>query len=476
MVTDLSKLKRKLPTNKYQSARPILQGSDFVMKKFFSCLLILFGGCTVAYAEPSLLEQSKEDWVYTTRQGDTLWGLSKKYLDSPSKWRKLKKYNNIINHKTMPPGTRLRVPVKWMKNQASPAFVEVVTGDVEFTTHSQRTPQRLTINTNLSFGSVVTTGERSSVTLRFADESRLFILQNSQVHLDSLSAFKKNGMVDTRLRLQKGRVRSSVIPFKNNKSRYEITTPAAVASVRGTDFRVSMNLQSETMFSEVLTGKVSVGSEGITRIVHAGFGTSAIKGRPPEPVRKLLDSPNLSEIPNNIRTRPLMFTWKKLKHAESYRVQFAQSLRFKKIFFDTIVSNAEAQWHFSELGTYAIRVRGVDRAGLEGKESTRVFTIANQISPPELVFPLQNKQLGLEEVVFQWRAHSDTHRYLLQVSRSPEFKKIIIETSGNQMHYTSRKILSEGTYYWRVANEYAPGVTGKFSNANRFEISAMLAE
>ncbi len=55
--------------------------------------------------------------------------------------------------------------------------------------------------------------------------------------MDSLGSFDASGMVDTSVRLKKGRVENRVAPQKPD-SRYRIITPAAVAAVRGTEFRV----------------------------------------------------------------------------------------------------------------------------------------------------------------------------------------------------------------------------------------------
>jgi len=448
---------------------------------FFS-FIFLVTVTTVGVAAPQStisslsVEEQEENWVYTTRPGDTLWNLSKEYLGYSNGWHKLKKYNKIVNHKIMPPGTRLKFPVSWLKKKPSPALVESVIGITSFTTRDINIPKPLLAGSRLSFGTRVSTGKNGTVTLRFADDSRLYIQKNSVVHLNALGAHGENGMVDTRLQLQKGRVESDVIPFKNNKSRYEITTPAAVASVRGTQFRVSMNPESETMFSEVIGGTVAVASEGVTQIVPAGFGTKAIKGRPPEPARQLLNAPDLSKLPKQMHTRPVYFKWSSLKDAAEYRVQIARSLKFKEIFYDTTTTKAELKWHKGKRGQYALRVRAIDNSGLEGKDSSHLFSIENEIPSPELSFPRNKSELAKGIVAFQWRAHSDASRFLLQVSEKSDFSKNVIEVSGSQMHYSSRKPLNDGIYYWRVANEYAAGINSQFSETSSFIINTKMEE
>jgi len=439
--------------------------------KLVTVCVVILSLVLIFFPAAQILGEEAEDWIYTTRHGDNLWDLSKQYLQSANDWKKLKKYNQIVEHKKMAPGTRLRFPVKWLKKQPTPVLVESVTGSAKYSEQDNKAKKTLSAGDHLNIGSSVFTDNNASVTLKFADGSRLFIQQNSILRLDALSAHAENGMVDTRAQLQRGRAESRVVPFKNTESRYEITTPAAVASVRGTEFRVTMNDKTDTMSSEVLTGKVAVASEGVTQIIPAGFGTRAIKGRPPEPARELLGAPDLSNLPTQIRTRPLLFKWANLKNALSYRVQFASNIKFQKILLDTTVTTPEVSWQQSDKGSYAIRVRGIDASGLEGKDSTHGFSIANEIPAPTPVFPRNDQQLNKKDVAFQWRAHSDARRFLLQVANDPHFDANVIEVSGSQMHYSSRKALPIGTYYWRVANEYANGIFSEFSDVYSFQIN-----
>ena len=65
------------------------------------------------------VQAADEDWVYTTRPGDTLWDISKTYLVGVEYWPKVQKYNAIKNPKLLPPGSRLLIPVSWLKQQPS---------------------------------------------------------------------------------------------------------------------------------------------------------------------------------------------------------------------------------------------------------------------------------------------------------------------------------------------------------------------
>jgi len=415
-------------------------------------------------------QSTDEDWVYTTRPGDTLWDISKTYLVGVEYWPKVQKYNDIKNPKIMPPGSRLLIPVNWLKQQPSPAVIIAVSGVANVKVSGEAEPLPLKAGMKINIQSKITTDSKSIVVLRFADESRLVIKQNSIVDFNMLSAHGTSGMVDTRVRLQQGRVESRVVPFKNKKSRFEITTPAAVASVRGTDFRVSMNPKSETMFSEVIEGKVAVASEGVTQLVNAGFGTKAVKGKAPQAPQQLLAAADLSKLSSVFHSAPISFSWAAVEGAKSYHVEIARSSDFVNILLDKNVLEPKLGWDTAESDNFSLRVRGISDSGSEGLSSIKAFSIINDLPVPKLVAPRDKSQVKNQSPAFQWLGHSDARRFQLQVASDPKFEAVVIEVSGNQQHYSGPKKLEPGIYYWRVANEYTKGLIGKYSEPFQFHI------
>jgi len=418
-------------------------------------------------------QTADEDWVYTTRPGDTLWDISKTYLIGVEYWPKVQKHNAIANPKLLPPGSRLLIPVSWLKQQPSPAVIIAVSGSAKVKVANKEDPLPISIGMEINIQSKIITEEQSTVILRFADESRLVIQQNSIVDFNILSAHGTSGMVDTRMRLQQGRIESRVKPFKNKKSRFEITTPAAVASVRGTQFRVSMNPESLTMFSEVIEGKVAVASEGVTQIVPAGFGTKAVKGKPPESPKQLLPAVDLSQVVKVFNASPVNISWPPLIGAKSYHVQVAHSADFVKTFLDKYVSVPNFSWNTTEIGQFSLKVSGVSDSGSEGLSSVHQFSVINDLPVPKLVGPRNNSLVKKQNPVFQWLGHADAKSFQLQVSSSPNFDVVEFQVSGNQQHYSVPKKLKPGTYHWRVANKYHKGIVGKYSETYQFNIEML---
>lgn len=411
-----------------------------------------------------------EDWVYTARPGDTLWDISKDYLKSVNFWPRLQQYNNIDNAKQIPPGTRIRAPLEWLKIPPSPAQATNVIGPVNITLTNE-SPAALAEGMQLPAGSIIETGAGASVTVNFADGSSLLLQENSQLILDALSVHEGTGFVDTRMRLQKGRVDTKVIPFKSPGGRYEITTPAAVAAVRGTQFRVSADANKSVMRSEVLRGKVAVEGAGVTQLVNAGFGTVAEAGKPPSPPRKLLSAPNLLDLPETLKQVPITFDWPALEDAVSYRAQIASDHNFTALQKDSSFDTAQASWPELQDGDYVLRVRAVDELGLEGLNAMHRFTVATLLSPPYATIPPDGTMQAVGWMpTFQWRVVEGASEYRFQLARQISFGTPEIDVTITGTEYTPEHDLAPGRYYWRLASHNSRGDESEFGPGYGFTI------
>lgn len=100
----------------------------------------------------------------------------------------------------------------------------------------------------------VRTGPSSVARVKLADGTKVLLLQNSQAEMSSLTTVEKS------IRLLKGRLRAIVSRIKGGNN-FKITTPVGVASVRGTDFEVSVG-DDGNMEVKVFEGSVAVAKLG----------------------------------------------------------------------------------------------------------------------------------------------------------------------------------------------------------------------
>ena len=415
-----------------------------------------------------------DDWIYTVRPGDNLWNLSEIHLSSMKYWQPLQRHNNISDPQNLPPGSRLKFPVAWLKYQPASALVIQLQGEALLVSARDGSSQALTINTRLHSGDRITTGADGNLNILFADGSELLVLSDSEVVMDSLSAYGITGMVDTRIRLQGGRVDTRVVPAQGPGSRYHIITPAAVAAVRGTSFRVSADTDKPVARSEVIEGKVGVSGSGAGQLVAAGFGTIAEAGKPPQPPRKLLPAPDLSSLPVELDRLPLQFNWESVENAAAYRFQVAADNHFDRLLADSTSITASATTELPD-GEYILRVRAIDKDRLEGLDATHAFSLDARPLPPVLFGQGDAALIRDPQPVFTWsRTPADT-AWHFQLARAADFNEKLADLSVlHDPYFQPKELLAEGDYFWRVATYQGDDGPGPFSGAQKFSIRLLL--
>lgn len=104
-------------------------------------------------------------------------------------------------------------------------------------------------------GDVLVTSADSRAKLTMVDRTSLNISENSKLKIESFpSKGEKKGVL---LNLSHGKLRNEVKNTYDDKNKYEVKTPTAVAGVRGTDFVVNHNIKTNTTEVQTLTGSVS---------------------------------------------------------------------------------------------------------------------------------------------------------------------------------------------------------------------------
>ena len=326
----------------------------------------------------------------------------------------------------------------------------------------------LTPATNLHSGDRIVTAAGANVTLQFADGSELLVLEDSEVTMDTLSAWGTTGMVDTRIRLQGGRIDTRVKPSQGPGSRYHIITPAAVAAVRGTRFRVAAEKQKPISRSEVTAGTVNVGDVRNSQDIPAGFGLVSESGKPPQPPRPLLPPPELTGITSPYRNLPLRFSWSSLPGAQAYRLQIAPDQNFKTLIVDQSTIQPTAQWKDLPDGSYALRVRGIDEVGLEGLDAVKLFEVDARPLAPLPTSMGDNSLVRESTPTFSWKVVDGVQRYRFELARDAGFTQAVARRETDSESLRLADPLAPGDYHWRVASVDADGDQGPFSTSQQF--------
>ena len=264
-----------------------------------------------------------QEWLYTVRPGDNLWNITTDYLTRMDYWPKLQALNQVADPERLPPGMKLRIPIAWLKRLPATAQVLNVQGQAQAVIADTNRTIPVEPGLYLQSGDALRTGPDSNVTLEFGDGSRLLLQADSQLSMDTLSAYGQTRVVDTHLSLQQGRVESQVTPRPASGPRYEIWTPAAASAVRGTHYRLGMDPATATARAEVLEGAVAFQGRRKSRTVAKGFGALAETGKPPAPPVPLLTPPNVADLPPVVTRVPIQLGFPALQGAVAYRAQIA---------------------------------------------------------------------------------------------------------------------------------------------------------
>lgn len=405
-----------------------------------------------------------QDFVYVVRPGDNPWNLTQRYLKSIDYWPRIQDYNQILDPLTIRPGTVLRIPVAWMRGEAGSAHIVDMRGQVEQQV-GDRT-ETLTTGARVNAGALIRSGEDSSLTLEFPDGSRSLVGANTELKLRELRRLKASGAQQLGIELRRGNVENTVRPVGQGGGRYIIHTPAAIAAVRGTDFRATV--QGDRLRAETLEGEVALQNRRGTTRLPAGTGSQARRGQAPEASARLLPAPRLDGLPEVIDRLPFRLPIDPVPGAVRYRTQIATDSGFSALESDRSTSEPVVLGGESLAdGSYRLRARATDGRGLEGLNGERTVVINARPEPP---YPQAPGGFATEERVrFEWAHSAEATRYHFELAADANFERILVTRDDlTAPQLTLEDELPSGDYWWRVARSTAAEGRGPFSDPQKF--------
>lgn len=433
------------------------------------------------------------EWQYQVVRGDTLIGIAARHLLDPDDWLRLQQHNRIEDPRRLQPGQVVRIPYDWLRSGPAAGEVVFVQGEVSLRRVGSEIAEPARVGTVVRPSDLLRTGRQASATLRFADGSRLLIRPDSEVLVENLLLYGRSAILDTGLDLHRGGVAARVQPQRTRPPAFEIRTPAVSLGVRGTEFRVRTGGPSDTSIVEVLEGRVAAQPRderlsGAVRI-DAGQGTVAAPGQPVAPPRPLLPPPVVSA---GLLLPALRLDWQPVDGATAYRAQIFADLQASKLLREAVFERPPAQWPQApdlDEGSYLLRLRAIDAAGVEGVDREVPFRVARQplqdlqapqsrqpqqpqqLPPPRLELPRDGAVIGGEAVNLRWGLQPGMLRYRLQIAPAGNFAGALRDhvVVGNDTEVA----LPPGVHHWRVATlAVAEGAerNGPFGPAQAFEL------
>ncbi len=414
---------------------------------------------------------AEETFTYRAEPGDTLIGIGERLLATPSHWPRVQRLNRIQDPRRIPIGREIRIPFSWMRLVPEQARILAVRGIVE------SGGRRLEPGGLLSEGSVISTAADGYVTIALPDGSELTVGPESQLHLAALRRFADTNLRDLSFVLERGRVETRTITRASGAAgRFEIRSRVAAAAVRGTEFRVGTDEDSAR--SEVLAGTVALRGLAAAREVElrSGLGSFVRGAAPPAEPRPLLPAPDVTDLPGLLERPLVRFDLPPVAAAQSWRAEVAIDREFRNVLAATQSDSPVVRFANLDDGDYWLRVRGIDRDGLEGLDAYHRFRLKARPEPPFPGAPPPGAKLPVGPVVFTWSQPEGAARYRIQVARDAKFVSPLRDEDGLTGASHTIADLEPGEYWWRLQSVRADGDRGPFGDPQAFELRPLPAD
>jgi hypothetical protein len=386
------------------------------MRRAVPSLLLLLAATAPAMPNGARLEQRQraeleatdEIILYRTKKGDTLQGLAKRWFVNPEDWRRAMALNKVKKPDSIPAGTPLRLRSGWLKTTPIAVELAAFRGDVRVVRKTEA--MAVMKGMALAEGDIVETGPSGYATLSLPDRSQVSLPSASRIRLARLRQVPMSDSIDRRFTLEQGRSEARVTPMANPASRFLISTPVAVAAVRGTEFVVAYTPAELKALTTVTEGKVAVQRKGGIEdvLVRAGFGNMTTRSGATRPIA-LLAAPAV-ETPERVQdAEQVSFRVRPVPGAARYRVEIATDAGFVDRVGSVDIDGTTARFVGVPDGNYFVRAFALDGLGLSGRVAQPVVFqrswVGNQqaaIQREQAARRDQIAELGTEQPEFDW--------------------------------------------------------------------------
>lgn len=413
--------------------------------------------------------QNQAEWRYSVRPGDNLIQFANRYLINPDDWHALQTLNTIKNPKRMQTGQIVRVPLTLLKQVPASAEVVLASGKAGIL-KLDNSLQMVSVGQQLGAGTVLNTGENSKLNIKLADGSIVSMQPNSTLTLDSLSMYSGGGMVDTKLRLQQGKLETEANPAHMQGNSMQIITPSAVAAVRGTKFRVSTD--DVSIRQETLEGKVALIAAGEEVGVSKGFGSLSEGGKAPLPPVLLLPAPATTSFASKLEALPVTFNVHAQAGAVAWVAKVSADMQFNNIAATSLSQGSVLSFNDLPDGSYYLKLRAKDKQGLEGYDATHAFVLKARPFAPAATAPVASATVREAKPILAWTKITQANEYLLQLAKDAAFIDLVDSQHINTNTFKLEKDLQPGQYFWRLASVDATG-QGPYMLASSFTYKAL---
>lgn len=353
-------------------------------------VLALAAGAAAQEAAPPTPAGDETAW-HVVAPGETLEGLTAKYLGDAGLWRENWKLNpELKDPHRLQPGQRIRIIVRRKEHKAE---IQGLSRRVESKPHPDPSWIPARLGEVLRERDGVRTYEKSSADLAFDDGTHLLVTEQSLVFLREIGARLVGDVTRRSIEIVDGQAEVLARAAPQPPPGLEIVLGEARALAHpapagelGTRAR---RLPAGTAQVMVYEGRGDVAAGGASVAVPRGMGTSVPKGGAPAPPEPLLPAPVLlAPSPGTAyaQSNP-RFSWRPVAGAASYVVEVCGDPVCGRL-VERATGVTETRWapETLPLGELHVRVSAVAASGLDGYPSEaapfRIESLWRRPEPP----------------------------------------------------------------------------------------------
>jgi hypothetical protein len=151
----------------------------------------------------------------------------------------------------------------YAQSSKSSGVFKIVKGDVRIRSGRDGKIVKAEIGTRVYASDTVLTADQSRAKIEMIDGNELNVLPASQITIKTYEFDPQNNKKNVLLNVLSGKIRSKVNQkYDGQTSHFQVTTPSAVAGVRGTDFITSYDASMRQSSILTFNGKVEFGQPG----------------------------------------------------------------------------------------------------------------------------------------------------------------------------------------------------------------------
>lgn len=341
----------------------------FISSEWWKILTFLLFFCL--FASQACLS-SEAHVRYTVRKDESLSLIASNHLKPEVNWRDLASYNNIENKDKIHVGVRLKIPVNWLKQNQGGARLISFYGDVQFI-DSNGEARLIKAGEYLNHKAKIITGVEGSATIEFPDETRIHVKSNSSIDIVSIRIFGNKFLIESNINQIRGSSEVKVNPTKKENRKFNVITPAAVASVRGTTFNIEVRDQATIL--ETKEGSVIFKNNHGEVQVNGGYSSVAtLYQRPSTPVatNKSLIIQNFQK---NFNSLPVKINFSENQNFKLWLIEIRKDSEIADLILSEKSSNPNFTINYLKPGKYSVKAWALDQYDVPTKVLNELFAV-----------------------------------------------------------------------------------------------------